>query len=217
MKTTPQLSHGLLLTAAAGFTDVIGFIELSGHYISFMSGNTTQLGDAIGTGDWSGILLPALLLLLFFVGSAIGAYVAIFTGPSWAACATTGVVLVSLIATLILAYLGAAPDQFMLVLAAGAGAQNAILPAAGSVRLGITFVTGTLFAAGQDFARATLGQAPRWRWAQHLLVWASLLFGALLGTLAYGALGIGSLLVTAALYAVFVVAFLRGKPEDVIN
>ncbi|MDB5537022.1 MAG: hypothetical protein JWQ65_1897, partial [Devosia sp.] len=44
MTPAPKLSLGLLLTAAAGFIDAIGFIKLGGFYTSFMSGNTTQLG-----------------------------------------------------------------------------------------------------------------------------------------------------------------------------
>lgn len=217
MTPTSHLSHGLLLTAAAGFMDVVGFIELTGHYISFMSGNTTQLGDAIGQGDWPTIVLPGSLLLLFFIGSMLGSYAAIFAGPRWAASATTGVVLASLVVTVLLAKLGVNPNLFMLVLAAGAGAQNAILPATGSVRLGTTFVTGTLFSAGQDLARATRRMAPRWRWAQHLAVWGSMLFGALIGTVLYDRAGIDALLVPAALYAVFVVAFLRHRATDIVN
>ena len=50
MTPTPQLSLGLLLTAAAGMIDVVGFIELGGFYTSFMSGNTTQLGAGLAGG-----------------------------------------------------------------------------------------------------------------------------------------------------------------------
>ena len=72
-------------------------------------------------------------------------------------------------------------EQSMLALACAAGAQNAVLRPSGAARLGATFVTGTLFAAGQDLARATVGAAPRWRWLQHLMVWGALLAGALVG------------------------------------
>jgi len=50
---TPYLSLGLLLTAAAGMIDVVGFIELGGFYTSFMSGNTTRGAvDSAQGGAW---------------------------------------------------------------------------------------------------------------------------------------------------------------------
>ena len=217
MTPAPHLSIGLLLTAAAGFADVVGFIELGGQYISFMSGNTTQLGDAMAQGAWGAALLPVSLVALFFVGSVLSSLLAIAAGPRWGSAVVTGFVLACFGATLALASAGISPRQFMLILAAGAGAQNAILPATGSVRLGTTFVTGTLFSAGQDLARAMRGLAPPWRWAQHLLVWASLLLGALLGALAYQAGGIWSLLWPSLIYAGFFVAFLLRSPARVIT
>ena len=216
MTPTPQLSLGLLLTAAAGFVDVVGFVELGGHFTSFMSGNITQLGDALALGAWSVARITASLVALFLLGSVAGSMLALIGGTRWGSAAVTGFVVATFIATLVLAYLGFPPDQFMLALAAGAGAQNAILPSTGSVRLGITFVTGTLFAAGQDLARALYRLAPPWRWAQHMLVWISLLLGGLLGGLGYKVLGINVLVVPGAVYLGFLVAFVVRRPSKVV-
>lgn len=216
MTPTPQLSLGLLLTAAAGFADVIGFIELGGHFTSFMSGNTTQLGDALAHGSWPVATLAASLVALFFIGSVLGSLLALLAGPRWGAAAVSGLVLLSFLGTLALSVSGFSPGQFMLMLAAGAGAQNAILPSTGSVRLGITFVTGTLFAAGQDLARALRSLAPPWRWAQHLLVWASLLLGGLFGAYGYTIGGINALLAPALVYLGFLIAFLIRPPTRVV-
>ncbi len=68
MTPTPHLSPGLLLTAAAGMIDVVGFVELGGFYTSFMSGNTTQLGAGLAHMS-PGLLLPAGLIAMFVVGS----------------------------------------------------------------------------------------------------------------------------------------------------
>jgi uncharacterized membrane protein YoaK (UPF0700 family) len=199
MTPAPQLSLGLLLTAAAGFVDVIGFIELGGHYTSFMSGNTTQFGDALANGGWDVARLTASLVVLFFIGSVFGSWLALVSGLRWGSATVTALVLVSFAVTLGLAQAGYPATQSMLALAAGAGAQNAILPSTGAVRLGTTFVTGTLFTAGQDLARAVQGHAPPWRWTQHLLIWLSLMLGALLGGVGYRLLGVDALLVPAAL------------------
>ena len=217
MTPTPQLSLGLLLTGAAGFADAVGFIELGGQYTSFMSGNTTQLGDALAHGLWSASLLPMSLIVLFFAGSFIGSLLALACGRRWGSSAVTGFVFACLAITMGLSLSGWPTNHFMLILAAGAGAQNAILPSTGSVRLGATFVTGTLFAAGQDLARALRGVAPPWRWAQHLLVWCSLLAGALTGAIAYGAGGLNVLLIPLVVYAGFLVAFAFRPPQQIVT
>ena len=217
MTPTPQLSLGLLLTASAGFADVVSFIELGGHFTSFMSGNTTQLGDALALGHWPVALLTAALVLLFFIGSLLASLLALVCGSRWGSSAVTAMVLAAFAITLSLAALGWPASQFMLILAAGAGAQNAILPSTGSARLGATFVTGTLFAAGQDLARALRGLAPPWRWAQHALVWASLLLGGLLGGYGYAQWGVYALTVPALVYLGFLVAFLVRRPGKVMG
>jgi uncharacterized membrane protein YoaK (UPF0700 family) len=198
MTPAPQLSLGLLLTSAAGMIDIIGFIELGGFYTSFMSGNTTQLGGALAGLDGMVIALPLGLVTMFFIGSFLGALIA--GAPRGGGGWVTALVLAGLAITLGLHLIGVPPAQSMLALAASAGAQNAIFTQQGAARLGATFITGTLFAAGQDLARAVRGQAPPFRWVQHLLVWLALLVGALVGAAAYAPWHILSLLVPAAVY-----------------
>ena len=216
MTPTPQLSLGLLLTGAAGFVDVVGFIELGGHFTSFMSGNITQLGDALALGVWPVARITASLVALFLLGSTGGSMLALIAGARWGSAAVTGFVVATFIVTLALAFAGFPPNQSMLALAAGAGAQNAILPSTGSVRLGTTFVTGTLFAVGQDLARALYRLAPPWRWAQHMVVWISLVLGGLVGGLGYRVLGINALLIPGAVYVGFLVAFVVRRPSKVV-
>jgi uncharacterized membrane protein YoaK (UPF0700 family) len=193
------LGLGLLLTAAAGFVDAIGFIALGGYYTSFMSGNTTQLGTGAASGLGWALALPAGLVTLFFIGSYLGTLAA-QASARWGTAMALGIVVAAIAASLALHFAGFPPAQSMLALAAAAGAQNAALQPIGAARLGATFVTGTLFAAGQDLARATAGTAPRWRWAQHLLVWAALCLGALAGGLAYARWGVDALVAPAAVY-----------------
>ncbi len=216
MTPTPQLSLGLVLTATAGFTDAVGFIELGGHYTSFMSGNTTQLGDALANGMWPVVVVALSLVILFFVGSTLGVFIAMRAGPRWGSAWVTGLVLAGTATALVLSLFGVSPVPAILPLALAAGAQNAILPSTGSVRLGTTFVTGTLFAAGADLARALRKAAPAWRWVQHLLVWASLFAGALVGAIAYVQLHTSALYVPAIVYLAFLVAFLVRRPATVI-
>src|SRR5690606_38661364 len=138
---------GMVLTATAGFVDAIGFIELGGYFVSFMSGNTTQGGAAMITGDWKVVGLTLSLVALFFIGSVLGTLLAT-TNQRWAPSLVSGAVALGVAATLALQLNGFKADQSMLILAAAAGAQNAILPMRGALRLGATFVTGTLYVAG---------------------------------------------------------------------
>ncbi|RYE77448.1 MAG: DUF1275 domain-containing protein, partial [Hyphomicrobiales bacterium] len=75
MTPAPQLALGMILTAAAGMIDVVGFIELGGFYTSFMSGNTTQLGAGLAGLEGMAVALPIGLIAMFFLGSFLGALV----------------------------------------------------------------------------------------------------------------------------------------------
>lgn len=206
MTPARALSLGLLLTATAGFIDAIGFVVLGGFYTSFMSGNTTQLGAGIA-GGWSGaLLLPIGLVSLFFTGAVIGSLAAQSStrrGP----VAALGVVLTAIAASALTAAAGFGAPTAMLGLAAAAGAQNAVLVPIGAARLGTTFVTGTLFAAGQDLAAALRRSAPPGRWLQHLMVWGALCGGAVLGALAYRQWQVEALIVPAIIYAATLIWF----------
>lgn len=198
MTPPSKLLLGLLLTACAGFIDAIGFIELGGFYTSFMSGNTTQLGAGLHEGA-AAILLPLSLIAMFFAGSFGGSLLAI-SNTRWATAMTLGLVVVALGTSVWLSLNGFSSAQAMVVLALGAGAQNAALRSNGSARLGTTFVTGTLFTAGHDLALALRRMAPPWRWLQHLLVWSALFIGAAIGAFVYSRMGTVSLTLPMAVY-----------------
>lgn len=212
MTPARTLGLGLLLTATAGFIDAIGFIVLGGYYTSFMSGNTTQLGAGTAHGLGSALALPAGLVTLFFIGSFFGSLIA-QSSQRWGPPATLGLVVLTIGLSLMLHFAGYPPTQSMLPLALAAGTQNAVLQPIGAARLGTTFVTGTLFGAGQDLARAITGKAPRWRWLQHVLVWAALCAGALLGAIAFGRWATDALLAPSLVYLGCMLWFLVVRPR----
>jgi uncharacterized membrane protein YoaK (UPF0700 family) len=69
----------MALAGMAGFVDAAGYLSAGGYFVSFMSGNTTRLGVALGTG--AGAALPALLIAGFVAGVTAGALVALRAGP----------------------------------------------------------------------------------------------------------------------------------------
>jgi uncharacterized membrane protein YoaK (UPF0700 family) len=212
MTPARALFAGLLLTGTAGFVDAIGFITLGGYYTSFMSGNTTQLGAELANGAFHAVALPAALVALFFAGSVAGSLIAL-RSRQWGPSATLGLVVLGLVLTIAMRVANIPAVLAMLPLAFSAGAQNAVLQPLGSARLGATFVTGTLYAAGQDLARALTGDAPAWRWLQHLMVWTALCAGALVGAVAFGLWAADALVVPAVIYLLAMTWFTAVRPR----
>ena len=60
------------LAALAGMVDAIGYLRLGHLFVSFMSGNSTQLGVAVGGGDLTEAGVIAELIALFVLGAAAG-------------------------------------------------------------------------------------------------------------------------------------------------
>jgi uncharacterized membrane protein YoaK (UPF0700 family) len=205
-----KLAVGLTFTACAGCIDAVGFIELGGYFLSFMSGNSTQLGTglaSLGAMGGRSPLLPFVLIGCFFLGGVAGSLVAL-TRPRHGASLVLLMILGAVCAAMGFTAAHLQIGVALLPLPFAAGAQNAMLPQSGAARLGTTYVTGTLYAGANDLAKALLKQAPAWRWAQHVMVWMALCAGALLGAIGDATWGIGTLAVPAAVYAFFLYRFL---------
>src|SRR6516165_8874638 len=75
-----------LLAALAGMVDVIGYLHLNGLFVSYMSGNSTQLAAALGQGNLAAAGAIGKLVAFFVLGAAAGQMLAGFTGEwrmSW--------------------------------------------------------------------------------------------------------------------------------------
>jgi len=59
----PLIAAAVALAALAGFVDALGFLGLGGFFVSFMSGNTTRFGVAVGS-DWLADAMRGGLLIL---------------------------------------------------------------------------------------------------------------------------------------------------------
>ncbi|MFK4825844.1 YoaK family protein [Paenochrobactrum sp. BZR 588] len=187
---------GLLLTASAGFVDVIAFLQLGGFFASFMSGNTTQLGIGLmGHPNSTGqvmVWFPAALIILFFTGAFLGTLMmSVFVHNGNIFVLMGVLILIGVVIALKQAdmvYL-----QPTLLLAAAMGMQNASLQQRGTAKLGATYVTGTLFSCAADLARAITGEVPKGRWLEHFYVWLALMLGAISGGFADFWLGLMAL------------------------
>ncbi|MGU3575346.1 YoaK family protein [Brucellaceae bacterium C25G] len=175
---------GLLLTASAGFVDVIAFLQLDGFFASFMSGNTTQLGIGLaGHPNFTGkvmVWFPAALILLFFAGAFIGTLLMSLFEQNGNVFVLSGV-LVLIGAVILLKQTDTVYLQSTLLLAGAMGMQNASFHQRGNAKLGATYVTGTLFNCAADLARSITGEVPKKRWLEHFYVWLALMLGAISG------------------------------------
>ncbi|MFE1599025.1 YoaK family protein [Methylobacterium sp. ID0610] len=214
-------SAGLLLTALAGYVDGLGFTWLGGLYPSFMSGNTTQLGVALGQASLGQVslgqvslgqasfgqaLMPAGLIGLFLAGATLGTLLSIVAPSRW----RTGVVLafeaLLLLGALAIGLATPALDLSALLMALAMGAQNAAIAAVQGFRGGTTFVTGTLFSLGQGLARALTGTGPALGWWREAAAWLALVSGAVAGAAAYATVTVHALIVPAACVSAVAVA-----------
>jgi uncharacterized membrane protein YoaK (UPF0700 family) len=187
------------LSALAGFVDVIGFIKLGGFFVSFMSGNTTRFAVGIAEAATSAAI-AAGLIGSFVLGVMLGSFVRHFARRHRAA---TVLVLVAVLLALAAGF-GAIGFTVgaVVAMALAMGAENAVFTQEGEVRIGLTYMTGTLVKMGQRLAGAFLG-GDRLAWWPYLLLWCGLAGGAIAGALIYPYLGLHSLWLASAAAAGF--------------
>ena len=185
----------LLLLAIAGCVDVVGLGETGRYFVSYMSGNTTQLGQLLAYHDYAGALMPIGLVALFVGGATLGTLIVEGTGRRAAAA-----LLLVEAALLALAWWGLGSPRPMLgviLLPVAMGLANIVTLHNGSASPGTTYATGTLVKLG--VALAGLGRDSRSRDVfRYAAMWLALLAGGMLGAIGQLRLGPAVLLVPVA-------------------
>ncbi len=171
----------VLLAALAGMVDAIGYLHLGGLFVSFMSGNSTQLAAALGQGDLAEAGIIAELIALFVLGAAAGQVLAGFTGRRHMTWVLMGVAVLLTIA----AVLATAPEPMVLAM----GVLNASMRRAGKVPVSLTFVTGMLVRFGQGLGDFLTRRSAGWNWLVQASPWVGLIAGATTGTAIYVRIG----------------------------
>lgn len=206
-----EIALAVGLSALAGYVDAIGFLSLGGFFVSFMSGNSTRL--AVGIAGIPGeALIAGRLIASFVVGVIAGSLVGTAAG------ARRRPVVLMLVASLLAVAAGLAgagvDDIAVLFVAAAMGAENTTFERGGEVSIGLTYMTGTLVKLGQRLA-ATLTGGPAWAWLPYALLWSGLVTGAIIGALAFPAIGLAGLWFAAGIAIVLSgAAFLLDRIEQ---
>lgn len=203
----------VLFSALAGYVDAVGFMNLQGYFVSFMSGNSTRLGIALGQNDRGHIIQAFGLIVMFLVGVICSSLIAHAAKQS----RTTAVL--AFVATLLL--IGALGFQLGQKYLAGTcqvmamGALNLVFARDGNVSVGLTYMTGSLVKAGKQIARAILGES-RWEFAPYLWLWVGLVGGAALGA-SLSAVGAPVLLAAGAVYTALLIPLAKRQVEAPTN
>nr|WP_279587924.1 YoaK family protein [Sphingomonas vulcanisoli] len=191
------------LAMLAGYVDALGFLQLNGLFVSFMSGNSTRLAVGAALANPAGLLAGALIAA-FVVGVIAGS-----AAGHLARDAREPVVLAATFVLLVISASGHAigttypiPTLFM---AAAMGAANNVFQRAGEVSVGVTYMTGTLVKLGQHVAAALFG-GPRFGWMPYLLLWLSLVAGAIGGAITFPLLGLTAIWLATAFALMLMVA-----------
>ncbi len=171
-----------VLSGLAGYVDGVGFLHLGGLFVSFMSGNTTRLGVGYAEGNFKLAHEALILIGVFVVGAGAGTLVVSLRTAYRRAILMLFEALLLTAAGLL--YHWGRSDYAVYVVVFAMGLENAMFHNSDGGGIALTYVTGALVRVGQSMAAALLG-GPRWAWVPHLLLWASLATGSVLGALAY--------------------------------
>lgn len=195
-------SHALAiaLTAMAGWVDAIGFLRLGHFFVSFMSGDSTQLAVATLSSKWRDAASAGSIVALFVAGVIVGRLLSQFA-KVW------GRSVVLLVEALILAVgatAGTPTPAVIVPVVLAMGIQNAAVDKERAPGVGLSYVTGTLVSLGDGVADALRARTSGRRgfWMFHLLHWLGLVLGAACGTLTYSNWQTTALLFPAAIAAI---------------
>lgn len=181
------------LAGLAGYVDAVGFVQSKGFFVSFMSGNSTRLGVGL-TASMADALAATGLLTAFLLGVTGGSLVGRASEKNRApAVLITVAVLLSVAAAIGL--LGS-PKSSLALTAFAMGAVNATLDHQGRVRIGLTYMTGSVVKAGQALADRLTGRAGEW--LPPLILLVGFVFGAAGGAIVANAYGFDALWIASA-------------------
>lgn len=197
------------LSALAGYVDAIGFLKLGGFFVSFMSGNSTRM--AVGLAEGTPQAAEGAGLIAAFVAGVVAGSL---TGRLARRHGRAAVLLLVALLLAAAAALGQTDATLaaMGLLVMAMGAENAVFERDGEVRIGLTYMTGTLVKIGQRLTTALMGGA-RFGWLPFLLLWLGLIAGAVLGASVYPHLGLNGLWIASAFAAACALVAARLEPQ----
>jgi uncharacterized membrane protein YoaK (UPF0700 family) len=182
------------LTGLAGFVDAMGLQTLGDLFVSFMSGDSTEFSARAARGALGQAAIPATLIVIFVLGSALGSLIGRLAGRRRPPAVLLLVaVLLADAATL---HIFALDHAAALVMALAMGTQNGVFEGESGISA-VTYITGTLVKAGQALTGLLFGESLE-PCLQALSLWLGLVVGAMAGTWAWTIMGLHGLWIATA-------------------
>ena len=147
----------IFLAFIAGYTDAIGLIKWK-TYVSFMSGNTTQLGASFFSEKYGVIITSIIVIASFLIGIYAGTCLSL-----WKKCRikTIAFYIVSgimMFYTFINYYHPVSVIPSVAVIGFAMGMMNTIVTTVGNLKVNTDFVTGTLNSLAKNSAIFTMSK-----------------------------------------------------------
>jgi uncharacterized membrane protein YoaK (UPF0700 family) len=199
-----QEKLAIFLAFIAGYTDATGLIQWK-TYVSFMSGNTTQLGTAFFSNK-SGIIITSLTVVIsFLIGIYSGTCLSLWKKCSIKTIAFYIVSGILMVYTLISYYHPIPVILSVAIIGFAMGVMNTIVTSIGNLKVNTDFVTGTLNSLAKNTAIFTMSNDENEKKESKanavylLLLWIGFLSGAAASSLLFGILKNWTLIVPAVL------------------
>ena len=183
----------IYLAFIAGYIDATGLIKWK-IYVSFMSGNTTQLGVALSTDKDGVIMTSGIAISCFLLGIYAGACLSLWKKTDYQIF-TCYIVSFMLTCYTIIAYIYTIHiGSSIAIIGFSTGLMNTIVTAVGNQKVNTDFVTGTLNSLARNTAMFSMTKDKMERQqykthAYHLsLVWIGFISGAYTASLLLDAL-----------------------------
>ncbi|MDX1892391.1 YoaK family protein [Mycolicibacterium sp. 050158] len=205
------------LAVIAGTADAIGFIEYSQLFMSFMSGNTTRLGEAASGTYWEGVARFGGVIAIFCLGAFLGTLIAAWSGR-WRLVSLLSIQATLLVVGTFLPLGSEAIPWHVYPIVLALGLQNATLQDEAGRSMALTYVTGTVVRFGAGLANLLLHKPAPSFWIQGPL-WAGLTTGAVFGGVLQHRFGEMAFLVPAAMLAIlatFALVILLRQPRSTL-
>lgn len=173
----------IVIALIAGYIDATGLIKWK-TYVSFMSGNTTQLGTAISAGQWAAIITSTTIIGFFVFGIYVGACLSLgkkLPIRNLSFIMVSGILILYTIAD---HYFNIGTIPSIAIIGFSMGFMNTIVTSVGNQRVNTDFVTGTLNSLARNTAMLSMTKdiTERKQYKANaihlLLVWMGFLFGA---------------------------------------
>jgi uncharacterized membrane protein YoaK (UPF0700 family) len=216
----------LLLTFAAGYVDVVGYLALYQVFTANMTGNTVHFAINLLHSNWQDATLAGAMIPIFVAGSIVGRAI-IEVGARNRIRRIASLTLS--IEALLIGFASLAPPHTsatdieigcLAALAFAMGIQTAALTRIGPLTIHTTFVTGMLNKLAQLISHSMFLAYDRLRGGKRLVdaqkkthrqaffifsIWLTYLVGAIVGTMTEANFGLRSLLMPILLLVIAVV------------